>query len=204
MRLTDKKRNDIVEAAIAEFREHGFGAARINAIAENAQVSKRTLYKHFESKDALFDEIVEIIMQRNASVRHVSFDPGKPIRDQLIEEVEAIVDQVSDDTYIGLNRLIASEYLRNDALAQRIFSREEVTSDPLASLIAEAMDAGALKKADPAFAAGQLNAQLKHFFVWPQFLTGQVPPWPWSRTEIIETCVDMFLGFYCIEGKLSA
>lgn len=196
MRITNKKRQDIVDAAIAEFRDKGFRAAHVNAIAERAKVSKRTLYKHFASKEALFDEIVDIVMARNASVRHVAFDASVPIRDQLIAEAEAIVEEVSKETYIGLNRLIASEYLLNKNLAKKIFSRGEVQADPVAKLIEDAMAAGVLRQADPHFAALQLNALVKQFFVWPQFLMGEKPDFNHSNTEIIEDCVDMFLAHY--------
>ena len=52
MKLTEKKRQSIIEAAIADFRDHGFAGANITRIAKLAEVSIRTLYKHFESKDS--------------------------------------------------------------------------------------------------------------------------------------------------------
>lgn len=201
MKLTEKKRQDIVDAAIVEFREKGFRAAHVNAIAARADVSKRTLYKHFASKEALFDEIVDIVMARNASVRHVTFDPVLPIRDQLVAEMEAIVEEVTEETYIGLNRLIASEYLLDKDLARRIFSREEMRGDPVVRLVEDAMNAGALRQADPQFAALQINALIKQFFVWPQFLLGEKPEFRQSNTEIIAECVDMFLARYAISER---
>lgn len=196
MRLTDKKHQAILAAAIAEFGEKGFRAAHISAIAARAEVSKRTLYRHFESKEVLFDEIVDIIMARNASVRHITFDSVRPVREQLIAEIEAIVAEVSDETYIGLNRLIASEYLLDKELALRIFSREEVRIDPMAQFIGDAMESGALRKSDPHFAALQLTGLIKQFFVWPQFLLGDAPQFQQSQGEIIEDCIDMFLAHY--------
>ena len=196
MKLTDRKRQDILDAAIAEFREKGFRAAHVTAIAARANVSKRTLYRHFASKEALLDEIIDIVMARNASVRHVVFDASIPVRDQLISEVEAIVAEVSDDDYISLNRLIASEYLIDKQLALKIFSRAEVQGDAVAQLIRDAMAEGALRHADPAFAALQLNGLIKQFFVWPHFLLGEKPTFEQRDTEIIEACVDMFLAHY--------
>ncbi|WP_201722274.1 TetR/AcrR family transcriptional regulator, partial [Sulfitobacter sp. HI0023] len=67
MKLTDKKRKDILQAAIQEFREQGFPAARVNRIAELAEVSKRTLYKHFESKEVLFAAITDILLEQIAA-----------------------------------------------------------------------------------------------------------------------------------------
>ncbi|MEM7041061.1 MAG: helix-turn-helix domain-containing protein, partial [Bacteroidota bacterium] len=73
MKLTEKKRKDIIDAAIDEFREQGFLGAKTTSIARRANVSSRTLYNHFESKDALFEAISEIMMEQNRSMKPVPF-----------------------------------------------------------------------------------------------------------------------------------
>lgn len=40
---------DILDVAMAEFAEHGFAGARVDAIAARTQTSKRMLYYHFGS-----------------------------------------------------------------------------------------------------------------------------------------------------------
>ena len=57
-RLTDRKREAIVEAAIAEFRAHGYDGTSVDKVAATRRVSKRTLYNHFPSKEELFAEIL--------------------------------------------------------------------------------------------------------------------------------------------------
>ena len=46
----------IIENAIALFRERGFDAARVRAIAEAAQVSEATFFNYFSTKDAVLSE----------------------------------------------------------------------------------------------------------------------------------------------------
>jgi TetR/AcrR family transcriptional regulator of autoinduction and epiphytic fitness len=58
-RLTDRKREAIVRAAVEEFRASGYEATSMDRIAEVAGVSKRTVYNHFPSKEALFSMILE-------------------------------------------------------------------------------------------------------------------------------------------------
>ena len=53
MSVSDQKKKQIVQAAIAEFQEKGYAGASMDRISERAQVSKRTVYNHFESKDVL-------------------------------------------------------------------------------------------------------------------------------------------------------
>ena len=54
-----RKYQAVVEAAGALFLERGFGGTSMDAVAAQASVSKRTLYSHFENKEALFAAVIE-------------------------------------------------------------------------------------------------------------------------------------------------
>ncbi len=45
---------DILTVAVAEFADHGFAGARVDAIAARTRTSKRMLYYHFGSKEGLY------------------------------------------------------------------------------------------------------------------------------------------------------
>lgn len=49
----------ILDAALAEFAENGFGGARVDEIAERAQANKRMIYHYFGSKEDLFRHVLE-------------------------------------------------------------------------------------------------------------------------------------------------
>jgi AcrR family transcriptional regulator len=53
-----RTRQQIIDAAIAAFTEHGFHATSIEIIAARASTSRATLYQYFESKDAIFVELM--------------------------------------------------------------------------------------------------------------------------------------------------
>ncbi|WP_163849562.1 TetR/AcrR family transcriptional regulator [Pseudooceanicola aestuarii] len=194
MKLTDKKRKDILDAAILEFREQGFPAARVNRIAELAEVSKRTLYKHFESKEVLFTAITDILLEEIAAMPKLRFQPDQPMRGQLIAAVRGYVEHLTGEHYLGLNRLVLSELLRDLDLAQAFFAKAALQDGPISDLIGEAMQAGAMRRAEPAFAAGQLLSMVKHFLMWPEFLLGEKADV--NAEAIIADCVDMFLAHY--------
>ena len=75
------KRRAILAAATDLFAARGYGAVSMEAIARAADVSKATLYAHFESKDRLFATIVRVACQENilASIEP-AYDPpnGEP------------------------------------------------------------------------------------------------------------------------------
>lgn len=58
---SQQKHLDIINAAKEEFIEFGFLAANMDRITSSAEVSKRTLYRHFESKEVLFESVLTII-----------------------------------------------------------------------------------------------------------------------------------------------
>ena len=58
-RDADRSQKDILDAALAEFAEHGLGGARMDRIAERAGVNKRLIYYYFESKESLFLAVLE-------------------------------------------------------------------------------------------------------------------------------------------------
>ncbi len=66
--LLDRK---IMEAATAEFLEHGFQGASLRQIAQRANLTTGALYTRYDGKDALFCAVVEGIL---AEIGHV-FDP---------------------------------------------------------------------------------------------------------------------------------
>jgi AcrR family transcriptional regulator len=56
--LRPEKREAILRAARTVFARFGFARATIDAIAAEANVSTRTLYKHFRNKDELFATVL--------------------------------------------------------------------------------------------------------------------------------------------------
>jgi AcrR family transcriptional regulator len=49
----------ILEAAKREFAKSGMGGARVDTIAERARANKRMIYHYFESKEGLFQTVIE-------------------------------------------------------------------------------------------------------------------------------------------------
>jgi AcrR family transcriptional regulator len=47
----------ILDAAEQEFARYGIAGARVDRIADNAQANKAMLYRYFDSKDRLFEEV---------------------------------------------------------------------------------------------------------------------------------------------------
>ncbi len=55
----EKTRENILQAAIAEFVQFGLSGARVDAIAERTHTSKRMIYYYFGSKEQLYQATLE-------------------------------------------------------------------------------------------------------------------------------------------------
>lgn len=58
-RDAEATRQRILEAAKKEFARNGLGGARVDDIAERSKSNKRMIYHYFESKDLLFQHVLE-------------------------------------------------------------------------------------------------------------------------------------------------
>lgn len=90
-------RRRIIDAAYERFYKGGFARAGVDAIAEAAGVTKRTLYYHFDSKDALLAAVLdaqhELVLTRIQEwAKRASGDPGILV-DILFTEFAAWANQ---------------------------------------------------------------------------------------------------------------
>ena len=63
-RDAERSRVAILAAARDEFAEYGLGGARVDRIAERADVNKRLLYYYFDNKETLFRAVLEDTYQQ--------------------------------------------------------------------------------------------------------------------------------------------
>lgn len=192
MKLTERKRESIIEAAIEEFREQGFLGAKTTRIAKLAGVSSRTLYNHFETKEALFSTVTQIMLERSNAMGPVSYDPKRGLQEQLVDALEKYITVITQPDAMGLQRIVISEFLRDLDRSRTFFEKAATHDYPITKLIGEAMEAGVLKKVAPEYAANQLLGLAKSFFYWPEFLLGEKP----DLDGVMQDCVAMFLSHY--------
>ena len=75
-----QKRESIRRAALELFQTYGFEKVSIGEIARRAGVSQVTIYNHFESKDAILEEIFEHFQSELASLT-----PSNDIIEEVLE-----------------------------------------------------------------------------------------------------------------------
>ncbi|MBN9674050.1 TetR/AcrR family transcriptional regulator [Roseibium aggregatum] len=194
MSVSDQKRKQIIEAAVAEFQEKGYAGASMDRISERAQVSKRTVYNHFESKEALFRAINQYLADQVNSALDLPYDPDLPIRDALLRLGWAEGELMVNPCFMNLARMVIGENIRDPEMAADM--NERMTKLCIFSeFIERAVEEGKLKADDPAVAAEQFLGLIKSRGFFPYIYSGGIP----ERDEvkkIIEESVDLFLAKY--------
>ena len=174
-RLTDRKRLAILQAAIDEFRGNGFEATSMDRIAATAGVSKRTVYNHFPSKDALFAEILVQLWEKSTALIDLAYRPDLPLREQLLELLRQKLRMLDDTNFIDLARVAIAETIHSPERAQSMVARMGNKEEGVTVWIRAALADGRLKPLDPAFAAHQIQGLVKSFAFWPQITMGAPP-----------------------------
>jgi AcrR family transcriptional regulator len=82
----------ILDAAISVFSEAGFGSARIEEIAKRAGVSYGTAYYYFSSKEAVFQAVVENVLDEYLDLFYEVVSVKGSNYDKLKHLVEALLD----------------------------------------------------------------------------------------------------------------
>ena len=195
-RLTDRKRAAILAAAVAEFRAAGYEATSMDRVAATAGVSKRTVYNHFPSKEALFLQILGEMMSRGSDALQLPYRSAAPLREQLLELVRRKLQLLHDPDFIDLARIAIVAGLHHPDLARAMIASLDQREAGFAAWIRAAVADGTLKAPDPAFAAQQLESLVKGFAFWPQLAMGQPPLAEAEQAAVAEGAVEMFLAYY--------
>jgi len=195
-RLTDRKREAIVQAAIVEFRANGFEATSVDKVAARAAVSKRTLYNHFASKDDLFAEILRMLWERSASPLERPYDATQPVRDQLLALLQQKLALLADDSFLALARVALASGIHSPERAQEMVARLGQKEGGLLAWIKAAQKHGALKPGDAALAVQQLEGLVKGVAFWPQVAMGQPVLGARARKQVAASTADLFLSHY--------
>lgn len=195
-RLTDRKRAAILDAAVAEFRQSGYEATSMDRVAATAGVSKRTVYNHFPSKEALFAQILQQLFDRSLEGVDLAYRGDRPLRAQLLELVKQKLRLLHDANFVDLARVAIAAGIHSPERAQDMVARMGDREEGLTAWIRAAAADGRLKTTDPLFASMQLQGLVKGFAFWPQITLGQPPLTAAQQKQVAEAAVDMFLAYY--------
>ncbi|MBY0533126.1 MAG: TetR/AcrR family transcriptional regulator [Xanthobacteraceae bacterium] len=117
------KRELILAAALDEFSQNGFAAARLDDVAKRANVAKGTIYLYFKDKESLFQELLRVQISPVVGMLEAVLAASKdarpvPLRETANRIADLFVDQVISTRRKDIVRLILTEGPRFPKLAE--------------------------------------------------------------------------------------
>lgn len=194
--VSARKRQAIVEAAVEEFKEFGFQSANMDRIANRAEVSKRTIYNHFTSKDSLFESIARQIWQQAQAATEVPYQADVAIADQLLSIAERELALLQSHDYLRLTAVVLAEFARSPELAKQARAWMGQEESGARRWMGQAVAAGRLKTDDPETATTQLFSLIKGQAFWPQMIGHAPIPNADEQAKIARSSVAIFLDHY--------
>jgi TetR/AcrR family transcriptional repressor of mexJK operon len=123
LRMADK-RAEILRAARPVLLRDGLGRTTLDRVAAEGRISKMTLYRHFPSKEALFEGLVAGMCDymREGIENAPAADTKKSAADQLADELRSFTSALLEPDALALYRLLVADGWRFSDLA-RVFDQ---------------------------------------------------------------------------------
>ncbi len=196
MAIKNKKIAQIIQSATQEFLIKGLDAASMHNIAESAEVSKRTLYKYFPTKDELYSALIDELLDRVYENKQ-KYCQGIPIKAQLEQLVSNKIELFSSESFLNMSKIILGEMLKSRKPSDEQLERMYKTEALFVNWVDEAKaDNEITSELDSETIANQFHSILKGQTFYPVIfyfadLKGI------DKQKVLATTVNFFINSFC-------
>jgi TetR/AcrR family fatty acid metabolism transcriptional regulator len=162
----EDRRNHILDAAFDLFIKKGVMNIKMEDIAHAAGYGKSTLYEYFDSKDAIFAELLNLKMTVPWHAIGDSIDPAAPPIDKIRTFLSAEMDLVLE--YNGKENLLSTIMLHPENVVGPLLMKTAkgiilYKFNTLAGYIREGIETGVFREMDPYLSASALIGASQSF-----------------------------------------
>ncbi len=190
------KRAAIIEAARTTFKALGVAATSMDKLAEVAGVSKRTVYNHFATKEALVMTLMtDLWQQALLSQPSEPYNASKPLAPQLQQLVRGDMDYIQSEEHIEVSRMVIGHLFYTSEMQQEI---QRIIKEETAILrwIKAADKDGRIKVDDIEQAQDQVHSLIKGQCFWPLIFQIIEPLTDEEKDQHAAEIVKVFLSRY--------
>ena len=192
---SEAKRQAIIEAAAQAFFAHGYEASSIEGIADDAGVSKVTVYNYFGGKPGLLSAAVEHEIEQMHQYLCLDGMGEGTLRDVLLALGHAFNDFLSRPEIINFDRRMAAESVNYPEIGETFLEAgPRRMHTQLTQLMAIAHDGGEIAVDDPAIAAEQFASMCNRLGDLERRLS--VAHDAQAARQRVEAAVDTFFRAY--------
>ncbi|KAA0910841.1 TetR/AcrR family transcriptional regulator [Pusillimonas sp. ANT_WB101] len=113
------RREQILQATLAEFSAHGYAASSVEKIAQRAGLSKAGIYAHFSGKEEIFEALLMKVLVPSFTGFETHSIDGESLEDIVDVFISTMYDRLEDQTFLAVFRLMIAEGGRAPHLLKR-------------------------------------------------------------------------------------
>ncbi len=154
----------ILEAAKDVFMKYGLYGARMQDIAETANINKALLHYYFRSKEKLFDKVFEGALKKYFQQMDVFSDESLPIKERVLKYVDNLISFLFE--YPQMSIFIIKEVSINPELfKEKVHEIKKGKSIGLIKVLEEEIAASRINKFDTAMFMVNLQSLCSYPFI---------------------------------------
>jgi len=188
----------IFEAAYRLFLDRGFSETTMEAIAQEAGVSKATLYSHYGSRDELFSAVIwATASERFASGALSGVTGAEDLRKKLERLAFAVLDLLLHPDTVASNRMVSAEARRFPELGKLFYENgPNQLLNRLAAVFETAIATGLLRQADSRDVAKHFIGLVRGDLQLRAMLGDETATRDSERRHAVATGINAFLAAY--------
>lgn len=170
-----QRRAELLRCAQQLFADKGYHATSVADVIQRASVSRGTFYNYFDSKRALFGEVLDLLFSQVwDSVQSIHTEAGDDVGAQIANNMYALCETLNQDQ--ALPRILFSEAIGLDSEANEQLAKfYQRTMKRLVAALEEGQELGIVVEGDCVSMAVCLLGMLKEY--WFQSMLA-APPRP--------------------------
>lgn len=184
-------RERIIERAMQDFSKHGIRAVKMDTLAKELGISKRTMYEIFEDKETLLFEGIKVYDDRKREYLHSYAEEGHDVIDIIMEAYHMKVEEVravNPDFYLDL--------MKYPRLAQHVKEAQQKSREGFLAFMKRGVDDGYFRP--------DVNYELvPHIFeALGQYILTNSLVQQYSVEELFSNCFLIALRGFCTDKGL--
>lgn len=158
---SEEKREAILTAAKQAFLEFGVQNTSMDKLAALAGVSKRTVYNHFSSKEALVMELLSVLWKSTITEDELVALSKRPLQEQLVSLLCQEINVIAQPSYLDMAKVALGHFLFKPEELKAQTSSMSKQDTALYTWLAEQDKKGRLKLESVELARTQLHSLIK-------------------------------------------
>ena len=184
-------RERIIERAMQDFSKNGIRAVKMDTLAKELGISKRTMYEIFEDKESLLFEGIKVYGDRKREYLHSYAEEGHDVIDIIMEAYHMKVEEVravNPDFYLDL--------MKYPRLAQHMKEEQQKSLEGFLTFMKRGVDDGYFRP--------DVNYELvPHIFeALGQYILTNSLVQQYSVEELFSNCFLIALRGFCTDKGL--